>query len=187
MKWPINSDCEFHHLIPGSVQHFPDLCLPFTARSKVTPGDLWRFPDYNYLPGFCSFGWSQLLQTLPQSHRGLEVMTLFTPKSRHSCSLPVLGHACPWTNPTRFQCCKLKIIPLGKHSLVPKSRLGSPFLYSFCNLYSISIIYSTPLFSSMLPKGDYLVFFAQEFLGNLKGSQSRLYPCVSLVPKSTIR
>lgn len=40
-------------------------------------------------------------------------MMLFTPKSRHSCSLPALGHACPWTNPTRFQCCKLKIIPLG--------------------------------------------------------------------------
>lgn len=36
LKWPINSDCEFHHLIPGSVQHFPDLCLPFTARSKAS-------------------------------------------------------------------------------------------------------------------------------------------------------
>lgn len=95
-----------------------------------------------------------------------------------------LSPACPWPcmsldQPYSTSMLQIKNNPSGKHSLVPKSRLGSPFLYSFCILYCIPIIYSTPLFSSkesMVPKRQLLSFLCTRVLRQLEGKSKSSVP-----------
>lgn len=92
--------------------------------------------------------------------------------------------ACPWPymsldQPYSTSMLQIKNNPSGKHSLVPKSRLGSPFLYSFCILYCIPIICSTPLFfskESMVPKRQLLSFLCTRVLRQLEGKSKSFVP-----------
>lgn len=171
LKWPINSDCEFHHLSWIGTA-FPDLCLPFTARSKASLQV--TFEGFRVLTTWILQLWVKSTTPNPapvtQRPRSHDVI--------HPQVSAQLFPACPWpcmslNQPYSTSMLQIKNNPSGKHSLVPKSRLDPPF-------YTLSVSFILfPLFVQLLYfplKSQLLSFLCTRVLGQLEGKSKSFEP-----------